>query len=233
VGDLLRILLKPSDDAYLALLDKGIHLAEMHLAKSDSAEMEFYAGMGWGLRGRLMGLFDDHLGVARAAVKGRAYLLRCLELDPQMYDAYAGLGLYNYLADTLSGLAKVLRFFMGIPGGDKREGVRQLRIAMEQGVLTRTGARFYLANVLRVYEHDYSASTDVLSPLVAQYPQNPVFQLVLGDNHSKLGHWDLAASILHAAAQLPISDPSCAARIRAIAEQAIAAFPRGQIHASN
>ena len=73
-----------------------------------------------------------------------------------MYDAYAGLGLYNYLADTLSGLAKVLRFVMGIPGGDKREGVRQLRIAMEQGVLTRAGARFYLANVLRIYEHDFS-----------------------------------------------------------------------------
>ena len=58
---------QPSDDAYLALLDKGIHLAEMCTSRNpDSAEMEFYAGMGWGLRGRLMGLFDDHLGVARA-----------------------------------------------------------------------------------------------------------------------------------------------------------------------
>lgn len=224
---------QPSDEAYLALLDKGIHLAEMHIAKSDSAEMEFYAGMGWGLRARLMGLLDDHLGVAHAGVKGRAYLLRCLQLDPQMYDAYAGLGMYNYLADALSALAKVLRFFMGIPGGDKREGLRQLRIAMERGVLTRVGARFYLANNLRIYDHDYFASIDVLSPLVAQYPQNPVFQLVLGDDHAKLAHWDLAASILHAAAQLPISNPACAAHIRAITEQAIAAFPRGQIHAGN
>jgi hypothetical protein len=224
---------QPSDDAYLALLDKGIHLAEMHIAESDSAEMEFYAGMGWGLRARLMGLFDDHRGVARAGVNGRARLLRCLELDPQMADAYAGLGLYNYYVDTLSGLAKVLRFFMGIPGGDKREGVRQLRIAMERGVLTRAGARFYLANNLRVYDHDYFASIDVLSPLVAQYPQNPVFQLVLGDNHAKLAHWDLATSILRAAAQLPIANSACAAHVRAITEQAIAVFPRGQIHATN
>jgi hypothetical protein len=224
---------QPSDEAYLALLDKGIHLAEMHIAKSDSAEMEFYAGMGWGLRARLMGLFDDHRGVARAGVNGRARLLRCLELDPQMADAYAGLGLYNYYVDTLSGLAKVLRFFMGIPGGDKREGVRQLRVAMEHGVLTRAGARFYLANNLRVYDHDYFASIDVLSPLVAQYPQNPVFQLVLGDNHAKLAHWELAAAILHAAAQLPISNGACAAHVRAITELAIAAFPHGQIHASN
>jgi hypothetical protein len=216
----------PSDEAYLALLDKAIHLAEAHIAQSDTAEMEFYAGMGWGLRARLMGLLDDHRGTARAGVNGRARMLRCLELDPEMADAYAGLGLYNYYVDTLSTLARVLRFFMGIPGGDKREGIRQLRMAMEKGVVTRVGARFFLANNLRVYDHDYFASIDVLSPLATEYPQNPIFQLVLGDDHAKLAHWPLATSILRAAEQLPIPNASCAARVRQVAEQAIAAFPK-------
>jgi hypothetical protein len=175
-----------------------------------------------------MGLLDDHRGVARAGVNGRARMLRCLELDPQMTDAYAGLGLYNYYVDALSTLAKVLRFFMGIPGGDKREGVRQMRMAMEKGVVTRVGARFYLANSLRVYDHDYAASIDILSPLAVQYPQNPVFQLMLGDNHDKLAHWQLAALILRAAERLPIPNAACAARVRTIAELAIAAFPKGQ-----
>lgn len=214
-----------SDDAYLALLDKGIHLAEAHIARSDSAEMEFYAGMGWGLRARLMGLLDDHRGVARAGVNGRTHMLRSLQLDPQMTDAYAGLGLYNYLVDTLSTMAKVLRVFMGIPGGNKREGVRELRIAMEQGVLTRSGARFYLANVLRVYDHDYFASIDVISPLTQMYPQNPVFQLVLGDDHAKLAHWDLAEAILRSAERLPIPNSACAARVREVAQQAIESYP--------
>jgi len=34
-----------------------------------------------------------------------------------MADANLGLGLYNYYVDTLSAMAKVLRFFMASPAG--------------------------------------------------------------------------------------------------------------------
>jgi hypothetical protein len=223
---------QPSDEAYVDLIDTAIGLAEAHIAKSDSAEMELYAGIGWGLRGRLMGLFDDHRATARAGVNGRARLLRCLQLDPDMADAYTGLGLYSYYVDALSGLAKILRVFMGIPGGNKREGVRELNIAMEKGVLTRVGARFALADSLRIYDHDYFGSIEVLTPLATEYPQNPVFQLVLGDDQAKLAHWQTAVSILRAAEQLP-ADSACAERLRSVVDQAIASYPKGQTAVSN
>ena len=66
-----------------------------------------------------------------------------------MVDADLGLGLYNYYVDTLSSMAKVLRFFMGIPGGDKRVGLRQLETAAEKAELTHTEARFNMAKNLR------------------------------------------------------------------------------------
>ena len=131
------------DDAiYLNLTDKTIHLAEARIAQGDSAEMELWAGMGWLLRARLLGLRDERRATAQAAVQARSRLLRCLQLDPQMVDADAGLGLYDYYVDTLSGLAKVLRFFMGIPGGKKQDGIRQLQIAMRQGTFAKVEARF-------------------------------------------------------------------------------------------
>jgi len=215
---------RPGDDAYLALTDKGTRLAEAQIARSDSAEMEFYAGMGWLLRARLLGLRDERRATARAGVRGRAHMLRCLELDPQMADAYAGLGLYNYYVDTLSAMAKILRFFMGIPGGKKQDGVRQLRIAMQQGVVTRVGARFYLAKNMRNYEGEYAASIEVMTPLLVEYPLNPVFRLLLGDNQAKLGRRELATATFRAAEQMPVSDAACADRVRKLAAQALVAL---------
>ena len=213
------------DTAYFALTDKSIRLAQDHIRQADSAEMELYAGMGWLLRARLLGLRDERKATAQAGVAGRARLLRCLELDPQMSDAYTGLGLYDYYVDTLSGFAKALRFFMGIPGGKKKDGLRQLRIAMQQGTLTRVEARFYLAKNLRNYDRDYATSIGVMSPLAAEFPSNPIFQLLLGDTEAKLAHQQLAAGYFRAAERLPVADASCGKRVREIAQQALMALP--------
>ena len=89
---------EPDDDADLALADKVTHLAAENIAKSDTAEMELYAGLGYASRARLLGLRYEKIPVAHAGVEARKHLLRCLELDPTMADANLGLGLYNYLS---------------------------------------------------------------------------------------------------------------------------------------
>ena len=213
-----------ADDSYLALIDKGARLAEAGIAQADSAEMHFYAGMAYALRARLTGLRVERRATASAGVRAREHFLRALQLDPQLTDAYTGIGLYNYYVDTLSAAAKVLRFFMGIPGGDKKEGIRQLLIAAQSGTVTRAGARFYLAKNLRTYDLDYTRSIEIMTPLVAEYPQNPVFQLVLADTHAKLNHKEAAQAGFRAAAALPVSDAACAARVQLIAAQALAAL---------
>lgn len=212
------------DDAYFALTDKAAQLADAAIAKSDSAEMEFYAGLAYGMRARLTGLRGERSATARAGVEGRKRLLRCLELDPHMTDADTGLGLYNYFVDTLSTLAKFLRFFMGIPGGSKRDGLRQLQIAAASGELTSVEARFYLARNLRNYDRDYFQASDVATRLKADYPHNPIFVLLAGDIEAKLGHNEAAAADYREAAALPAEVPACAARVQTIAGQALAAL---------
>jgi tetratricopeptide (TPR) repeat protein len=209
----------PADNDYLALTDKAISMAESRIAQADSAEMELYAGIGWGLRARLLGLRNDRRGTARAGVNARTHFLRCLQLDPDMVDAYTGLGLYNYYVDTLSPIARILRFFMGIPGGSKAEGIRQLEIGMEKGDVTRVGARFYLAKDLRMYDLEYARSLEVLTPLVDEFPRNPIFQLLQGEIEGKLGRKDAAADSFRQAEQVSSSDTLCGRHLHALAEQ--------------
>src|ERR1035441_6703792 len=99
--------------------------------------------------------------------------------EPNMADANLGLGLYNYYVDTLSALAKILRFFMGIPGGDKGVGLRQLETAATKGELTQAEARFNMAKSLRNYDRDDVRAAQAAAPLIAEYPGNAVFLLLI------------------------------------------------------
>jgi hypothetical protein len=215
------------DNADLALADKVASLAEASIAKADTAEMELYAGLGYASRARLLGLRYEKVPVARAGVEARRHLLRCLELNPKMADAYLGLGLYNYYVDTLSAMAKILRFFMGIPGGDKHEGLRQLEIASTKGELTQMEARFNMAKSLRNYDFDYARAEQAAAPLLTQHPDNCIFLLLAGDIEQKLGHNVEAASKFRSIATAPWEGAACADRARALSREALASLEYG------
>ena len=213
------------DEAYFALTDKAVRLAQAELAKQDSAEMHVYAGMAWALRARMHALRGENRSVACAGVAARTEFLRALQLDPQQADAAAGLGLYNYYIDTLSGIVKILRFFMGIPGGDKKEGIRQLEIGMNQGALMAVEARFYLAKNLRTYDQQYERAREIFEPLVTRYPRNPIFLLLFGNFSVELGRNAKAAQYFRTARSLSIPDAACAARVREMANSFPEAHP--------
>jgi tetratricopeptide (TPR) repeat protein len=157
-------------------------------------------------------------------VRAREHLLRAKALDPGLAEADLGLGLYNYYVDTLSGIAKVLRFFMGIPGGSKQEGMRLLEQAIARGVLTPNVARFYLALNLHRYDQQYEKALTVLGPLVEKYPANPLFQLARGDLYAKLGRKQQALACYRAASALPVEDADCQTRIAELVRASIAAL---------
>lgn len=214
------------DGAYFVLTDRAIALAESAIKTRETAELHVYAGMAFGLQARLYGLRGERMNVARSGVKGRTHFARALELDPEMGDACTGMGLYNYFADVLSPLAKFLRVFMGIPGGNKKEGIRQLEKAMATAELSAAEARFYLARNLRNYDQKYEQAAELLQPLVAEYPQNPAFALLLGDMNAKLNRKDKAAASFRAAQKLTSADSACAARVAELARRALAALVR-------
>ena len=117
----------PADQHYLELTSNAYLLAETSLQHKETASMQIYAGLAEALASRLYSLRGENRAAARAGVRAREHFLRALALDPNAADAAFGLGLYDYYVDTLSTMARVLRFFMGIPGGSKAEGIRLLQ----------------------------------------------------------------------------------------------------------
>jgi len=214
-----------SDQPYLNLATKAYVLADAQLRQHETGEMHLYAAMADSLQARLYGLRWENRATARAGVRAREHFERALALDPSLADAYLGLGLYNYYVDTLSTMARILRFVMGIPGGSKEEGTRQLHLAMNYGQLTPPVARFYLAINLHNYDQRYDEALQVLRPLVEEYPQNPLFQLALGDVYAKLGRKPQALEAYQAAAASPnMAEPACHRKIQALAQVSLAAL---------
>ena len=143
-------------------------------------------------------------------------VLRAEALDPNLADADFGLGLYNYYADTLSSMTKMIGFFMGIPSGNKKDGIRQLDRAISEGALTPVEARFYLAISLHNYDQKYDQALEVSAPLEEKYPTNPIFHLIRGDLYAKLGRKDQAIAAYRAAAAQHLTDPDSNSHVQAL-----------------
>jgi tetratricopeptide (TPR) repeat protein len=215
-----------ADQTYLELASKALTLAEAKIKVRPSGQMYLYAGMAEALAVRLYALRWETRTAARGGVHAREYFSRALELDPSLADADMGLGLYDYYVDTLSTMARVLRFFMGIPGGSKEEGIRRLMHSMNDGQLTRENARFYLAIDLHNYDQRYEEALKLMGPLVQQYPENPLFLLAQGDLYAKLGRKSpaLAAYNAAAAAAGKMPDLECRKKVELLVEQSVAAI---------
>jgi tetratricopeptide (TPR) repeat protein len=214
------------DQQFSQSVARVLAIAESRLKQHESAEMHFFAGLAEADTARFYALRAENRNTARAAVRGREHLLRAKALDPNLFDADTGLGLYNYYVDTLSAIARILRFFMGIPGGSKQEGVRLLGQAIAGGTLTSELARFYLALNLHRYDFQYEKALALITPLAERYPSNPVFQIACGDLLAKLGRHSQALESYRAAQAIQVSDPLCGAHLAELIRLAIESLPR-------
>ncbi len=213
-----------ADRRYIGLAATASSLADAQIKKSETAEMQFYAGMADAAAARIYGLRGENRNAARAGVRGREHLLRAKALAPDLADADMGLGLYDYYVDTLNAIAKILRFFMGIPGGSKEKGMRLLEHAVAEGVLTENVARFYLAMNLHRYDQQYEKALGVIGPLVEKYPTNPLFQLARGDLYAKLGRKEKALACYRAAGAAAVADEECRTHVQDLVRTSIAAL---------
>jgi tetratricopeptide (TPR) repeat protein len=179
----------PYDGDFRRLDELAIVKAETRLhAHQDEARSYFYEGLAYGLRARLEALRDHALATAHTGKKLRNLSLAALKLDPNLNDAYFGIGLYNYFVDTLPTYVKMLRFLILLPGGDRLEGLRQIQEAMEKGQLVTSEARFHLAkNYSRSIDRQFAKSLELFRQMEQQYPHNPLWKLLTGSTELRMG----------------------------------------------
>jgi tetratricopeptide (TPR) repeat protein len=185
------------DSHFDDLVDISIRKAEARVhAGEELARSYLYEGDAYALRARLEGLHDRDLPTARAGKKMRALMLRALALDPNLADAYLGVGIYNYFVDSLSAVVKILSVFIGLPGGSRTEGLRQLQLCANQGEIARAEAKFYLAkDYSRANEKQFEKSLRLFHELQQEYPHNPLWPMLIGSLHFRMGEPQQGESI--------------------------------------
>lgn len=189
VFDVVSTYSTPYDNHFQEMVDTTIAKSKvMRKQGKEIASSYLYEGMAYALDGRLSGLRAKDLATARAGKKMRSLLLEALQRDPNLTDAYLGLGIYNYFVDTLPTIIKLLRFLIALPGGDRVEGLKQLNEVAEKGTLAKPEAKFYLAkDYTRKSEGQYAKALGLFQELSNQYPQNPLWKMLVGSVYIRMG----------------------------------------------
>lgn len=158
------------------------------------AEAWFYLAAAYTPLVQLRVLRHERMSAARAGSKIKDALEQALTLDPTLGDANLGIGIYHYYAGVAPMYAKILRWLLLLPGGDREKGLKEILIARDRGVLLARQADFELALIYLWYEQRPHDALALFESLDARYPENPVFLERIAALHDDYFH-DLDASI--------------------------------------
>ncbi len=182
-------------------LDKTIEKAEKLKGKKGSeAEALFYLGGAYGFKGRVALIRHKWFSAYFNSKKGTKLLEEAVKIDSKNYEAYLGLGMYNYFISRLSGVIKVLAFLLFMDG-DRDTGIKQLELCAEKGTYGAAEARLVLSSIYIYFENSPQKALRHIKILKDKYPYNPRFIYMEGIAYSKLKKEDealKAASLIDA-----------------------------------
>lgn len=165
------------EDQFMFYTDEAAKRAQARLKKNpDDAEAYFFLGGVWGYRGRWKVLQRHWLKAARLGIKGYKYLQKAVKLDPGLADAYLGLGIYDYYAETLPTVIRILKNLI-IPG-DKARGLRYILETTQNGHYSKTEAKLFLIGIYQTEEKQFEKALDLIHEIRKEQPDNDYFGLM-------------------------------------------------------
>lgn len=102
------------------------------------------------------------------------YFERAIQLNPKYYDAYLGLGLFDY---AMSFVPEFLKWAVKLTGltSDKQRGLRYIKTAFNRGSLETTEAAFHLSKIYTDYLAEYDSAYYYIQTIIPKYPKNSLF----------------------------------------------------------
>ncbi len=133
------------------------------------AALQFYHAAAIGLRAQVAATDGDWWKTAKLGKRMKNHASKIVEKDPEFYPAYYLLGSYNYFADALPGYLKFLRVFVFLPGGDRKQGLKQLIEAYEKADITKGEAGKTLVIIYTYYEQNFDDGIKMSDNVLDQY----------------------------------------------------------------
>ncbi len=194
-----RIQLDPDsralDEEFSTAVERAIRTTDAWTVRApDDAEAWFYLGGAHAARVQWLVLREERLAAARDGKRIKDALERALVLDPNLDDAYFGIGLYRYYADVAPTVAKILRFLLLLPGGSREEGLAQMLRARTNGRLLKGEADYQLQMIYLWDEHETGRALELLRELAREHPRNPIFPTQVAEIEDVYQH-DVMASL--------------------------------------
>lgn len=158
----------------------------------------------WGSLLGYMGLYDNArnkvFSSLRNGYKGMELLKRAVGMDSTLYDAYYGLGLYNYYTSIMPLFLKPFAMLLGFEIGKREMGIKMIEKASIHGRYSRYEAMEFLGR-LKFNRGLYASSDSIFSILNAEFPLNYQYLYYLSFSNFNRGNYRdalyFAKRILH------------------------------------
>ena len=169
---------KPHLDSFLLNSDKAIERSKKLLSKSEDERILYLIGSNYSYRAIAFAKAEEFLDAAWATKESESYLSDAIEINPELYDAYLGLGLYNFAIAQIPAAFKWVLSLAGI-SGNQNEGLKYIRTTAEKGKFSKVEANYYLSQIYSEVLYDYKNASEVLNRLENLYPHNTLFRYSL------------------------------------------------------
>ena len=156
---------------------------------SKKAAGYFISGMALGTRGQWNLMRRRYVAAYFDGKKSIKHLKKCLKIDEEFYDAYLGLGVFDYQAARFSGAIAKLGILFGMKGNEKR-GLERIQLSIDKARYSNRQAAGFLASIYISDMHDFSRALPVVQRLRRDFPSSPYYLFLELILRHRLGDWD-------------------------------------------
>ncbi len=163
----------PMEKKLLDQAERTIDISKTYIEKSGHPEVGYlYLGGALGAKGWFHVTRNQWVRAYLSGKKGYSNMLKVVELDPEVYDAYLGIGMFEYYAATLGPTLKALASFS--IRGDRERALRHLRFAEFKSRFVRLEAAYFQWNAAND-EQRYDDAERKAAALTHSFPDSPLF----------------------------------------------------------
>jgi tetratricopeptide (TPR) repeat protein len=183
---------KEDYENFMKYSNLAIKKADKILDKNKSNEdIKYILGTTYSCRAMIFAKAGNYLDAVWASKSSESLLKEVVKSNPENYDAYLGLGLYNFAVGQIPSAFKWALNLAGI-SGDEKTGLAYISKTAEKGTFSRVEAQFYLSQILTEVKLDYGSGGEYLRRIAGRYPENLLFNYSLGVLEIKKRNLDLA-----------------------------------------
>jgi tetratricopeptide (TPR) repeat protein len=172
----------------------------------DQAKGHFIMGLSLGELGEWDFINHHWFKAFFTGKKAIKHLKSCLKIDSTYYDAYLGLGSYDYQVSHFRFLLKAGAFLGGLHANEQR-GIEHLIMAEDRGPYSSDQAAIFLVTLYALDKKDYATALSIIHKLRAKYPESMYFELIEVALSAKLRNWDRSLSLGHEIFEKIKADP--------------------------